>query len=386
MTDQPPHVWPAPPSAPPPYGHPFGPPALNGFALASLLVGLLCFPPLGVVFGIVALVQIARKGERGKALAVCGLTVSLVMTGVMVFAVERAAGTLFDRARAMGALEPYEDVEGELADIDEMRVGDCFNVPGGDLLDEDPFVYRIACTEVHDAEVTSSTSLSGARFPGDDELKKSVAESCWRAQDAYAMDTWALPPYAEMFYFAPSRGTWGDGDRRVLCVIGTAEQEHRGSLRTDATMLKPEQVTFLHAMNETELVLARSPEADVDDALEEYRAWARDVEQVLAAESRMLDGAKARPELAGPAGVQRERVEAARKQWRKAAGETTGDGFAEAWDRALAELPVEPEKALRAAYGLSTTVPPWLEGSEGDAPGPPGGPAGPSRKPSVEAA
>ncbi|MBT2448020.1 DUF4190 domain-containing protein [Streptomyces sp. ISL-43] len=386
MTHQPPHVWPAPPPTPPPYGYPYGPPALNGFALASLLVGLLCFPPLGVVFAVVALVQIARKGERGKALAVCGLVLSLVMTAVMVFAVERAAGTLFERARAMGAMEPYEDVEGELADIGEMRVGDCFNVPGGDLLDEDPFVYRIACTQVHDAEVTSSTSLSGARFPGEDELKKSVTESCWRAQDAYAMDTWALPPYAEMFYFAPSRGTWGDGDRRVLCVIGTAEQEHRGSLRNDAAMLKPEQVTFLHAMNETELVLARSPDADVDDALDEYRAWARDVEQALADESRMLDGAKARPELAGPAGVQRERVEAARKQWRKAVGETTGDGFADAWDRALAELPVEPEKTLRGAYGLSTTVPEWLEESEGDAPDPPGTSPGPSRRPSVEAA
>lgn len=361
MSNPPPPLWPAPQPTPPPYGHPYGPPALNGFALASLLVGLLCFPPLGVVFAIVALVQIAKKGERGRVLAVCGLVVSLVMTAVMVFAVERAADTLFHQARALGALEPYEDVEGELSDNDELRAGDCFNVPGGDLLDEDPFVYRIACARVHDAEITSSTTLSGPRFPGAEELKRSANEDCWRAQDAYAMDTWALPPYAEMFYFAPSRESWGDGDRRVVCVIGTAEQEHTGSLRKDAGMLKPEQVTFLHAMNEADQALGGSPDATVEDALAEYQAWARRVDEALAAESRMLDGAKGRPELAGPAGVQKERVDAARREWQKAARATSPDAFSEAWDRALGELPVEAEKALRGAYGLSTTVPEWLE-------------------------
>lgn len=381
MSTQPPHLWPAQPPSPfrPPYGHGYGAPPLNGFALASLLVGLLCFPPLGVVFAIVALVQIAKKGERGKALAVCGLVLSALMSLFLVFAVDRFAGTFFERVRAM---EVYEDVEGELSDIDEMRVGDCFNVPGGDLLDEDPFVYRIACTEVHDAEVTSSTTMSGARFPGEDELKKSVPQDCWKAQDAYAMDTWALPSYAEMFYFSPTRASWSDGDRRVLCVIGTAAQEHKGSLRKDAGMLEPEQVTFLLAMNDADLALSRSPEADVEDALADYRAWAREVDAALGAEARMLDGAKARPEVAGPAKAQRERVEAARREWQQAARETTAEGFYAAWDRALAAMPVETEKEVRGAYGLSTTVPEWLQDYEG---GSDGESDGPSARPSAQA-
>lgn len=372
----PPHLWPA----PPPQEHGYGPPPLNGFALASLLVGLLCFPPLGIVFGVVALLQIGRKGERGKVLAVCGLAVSVLLSGVLVLGVERAADSLFARARALGAAEPYEDVAGELTDFAELRVGSCFNVPGGDLLAEDPFVYRIACTEVHDAEVTLVHALRGPGFPGEEELRESTARECWRAQDAYAMDTWALPPYAEMFYFAPSRATWEDGDRRLVCVIGTAEQEQRGSLRKDAGMLTPDQVAFLHAMNEADLALGHAPGSGVDEALEEYRAWAREMDRVLAAEARMLDAAKARPEVAGPAGAQWERVEAARRQWRRAAEAKTGDGFVKAWDQALAELPVETEKRLRGAYGLSTTVPEWLEGSQGD------GSDAPSREPSVEQA
>ncbi|MFE2284087.1 DUF4190 domain-containing protein [Streptomyces sp. NPDC059443] len=379
MSTQPPPQWPAAP--PPPYG--YGPPALNGLALASLLVGLLCFPPLGIVFGIVALVQIAKKGERGKALAICGLAVSVAMTLVMVLVVDRTAGTLYDRVRAVRGQEPYEDVEGKLTDMADLQTGDCFNVPAGDLLAEDPFAYRIACTEVHDAEVTSSMSLSGSRFPGAEQLKQSVAEDCWRAQDEYAMDTWALPSYAGMFYFAPSRASWESGDRHEVCVIGTSEQEHRGSLRKDSWMLTLEQVVFLRAANEVDLVLGRSPGVDVRDAFQQYRSWARDVDTALAAESKVLDKAKEQPGTAGPAGVQKERVEAARQQWQKAAEAKDPEQFSAAWERALAELPVGPEKELRGAYGLSTTVPEWLEEPDG---GGSDDSSEPSPRPTVEAA
>lgn len=64
------HSWP-PPSPQPAWGPPPGygrqqPPPLNGFALASFLSGLLCFAPLGIAFGIAALVQISKNRERGR--------------------------------------------------------------------------------------------------------------------------------------------------------------------------------------------------------------------------------------------------------------------------------------------------------------------------------
>ncbi|MEU3774787.1 DUF4190 domain-containing protein [Streptomyces sp. NPDC032472] len=353
MTTPPPPHWP-----PPPDRQAYGEPPLNGFALASLLVGLVCMPPLGIVFGIVALVQIARKGERGRPLAIAGLAVSLVTSLLLVLAVDRAAGSLFDR---LDALSPYESVAGELTDIEDMRAGDCFNVPGGDLLDEDPLLYRIACTEVHEGEVTASTRLDRAgALPGGEELKKAATDACWRAQDAYAMDTWALPGYAEMFWFAPARDSWGGGARRLLCVIGTAEREHRGSLRRDAGMLKPEQVAFLRAMNEVDLALGQWPEEELDEALPAYREWARAVDRALDAEVRVLQEAADRPELAGPARAQLDEVEAARRDWQKAGEAVRPADFQDAWDRAAAALRVDTEKALRGAYGLATTVPEWL--------------------------
>lgn len=362
MSTPPPPYWPAPTPQ-----QAYREPAFNGFALASLLVGLLCLPPLGIVFGIVALVQIARRGERGRALAITGLVVSLAMTAAVVLVTDRVAGRLFDR---LDTLERFESVEGELTAIDDMRAGDCFNVPGGDLLDESPLIYRIACTEVHEGEVTSSTRFGNEAFPGGPELKKTAADACWKAQDAYAMDTWALPSYAEMFYFAPSRESWSGGDRRLLCVIGTAEQEHRGSLRKDAGMLKPEQAAFLRVMNEADLALAGGPEEDLDEALPQYRDWAREADRALAAEAQLLEGVKDQPELAGPARAQLKEVEAARAQWQRAAKATKPAEFQDAWDGASAALSVDTEKALRGAYGLSTTVPDWLaEQSGGDSGG-----------------
>ncbi|MFJ3202144.1 DUF4190 domain-containing protein [Streptomyces sp. NPDC086989] len=357
MSTPPPPHWSAPTPQPA-----YGEPALNGFALASLLVGLLCLPPLGVVFAIVALVQIARKGERGRGLAITGLAVSLVMTLVLVLVTDRVAGRLFDR---LDTIQQFEGVEGELTPADDMRAGDCFNVPGGDLFAESPFIYRIACTEVHEGEVTSSTRFAGRAFPGGPELRRAATQACWKAQDAYAMDTWALPSYADMFYFAPSRESWSGGDRRLLCVIGTADEDHRGSLRKDAGMLKPEQVAFLRVMNEADLAMGGEPEEAIDEALPRYLDWARAVDVALAAEGSLLDGAKERPELAGPARAQLKEVEAARAGWQRAARATKPAAFQDAWDEASGALSVETEKALRGAYGLATTVPDWLADQSG---------------------
>ncbi|MEU8433626.1 DUF4190 domain-containing protein [Streptomyces sp. NPDC029216] len=349
--------WP-PPSPQPGWGAPpgpAGPPPLNGFALASLLVGLLCFPPLGVVFGLVALAQTGRRGERGRVLAVFGLVVSLAMTAVLLYGVTSYARPFLERLDARPA---PEQVEGQLTDMDRLRAGDCFNVPDGDLLAETPFTYRIDCAQVHDAEVTSATTLGPGGFPGASKLKDSATDACWKAQDAYAMDTWALPDYAEMYYFAPSREDWRAGERRLMCVIGTSGQEHRGSLRKDAGMLTGDQVALLGVLNGADEALAGAPEQELDEGLAEYRTWARQVDEALASQERTLqDAVAAHPE----AGARLKELATARAQWQRAERAARPADFRQAWDAAEGALTIGTEKALRGAYGLSTRVPEWLE-------------------------
>ncbi|MFG2971843.1 DUF4190 domain-containing protein [Streptomyces sp. NPDC048331] len=360
------HSWPPPPAHPgwaPPPGYGQQPPALNGFALASLLSGLLCLPPLGIAFGIAALVQITKRGDRGKVLAIVGLVVSVVMTGALAFTAERLLSSVDDR---FDALSRYVDVEGELTDLDALRVGDCFNVPGGDLIDERPVTYRIDCARVHHGEVTAAEVLEVAEDPESRAADRTAEDTCWKAQDEYAMDTWALPEYAEMFYYAPSRESWRQGDRALVCVIGTTDEEWRGSLRKDAAMLKPEQAAFLRAANSVEFVMSRPPDSDVEDVLPEYRAWARRMDEVLGAEAKLLQGEAARPGVEKAVAAQLKEIEAARAQWQRASQAGTPEDFDKRWDRALASMSLETEQALRGAYGLSTEIPQWLEDGEGD--------------------
>lgn len=73
---------------PPPYAmYPPAPPT-NGMAIAALVVGILWMYWIGsilaVVFGHVALRQIARRGEGGRGLAIAGLTLGYVGVGILV--------------------------------------------------------------------------------------------------------------------------------------------------------------------------------------------------------------------------------------------------------------------------------------------------------------
>ncbi|MCP3755828.1 septum formation family protein [Streptomyces sp. TBY4] len=318
-----------------------------------------------------------------KLLVVWGLAVSLVMVLVAALVVPvlgRVADVFEERSGSRRAAQLREDVAGTPVDPSELRLGHCFNVAGGDLLAEAPLVYRVDCTEVHDAEVTSAASVSEPEFPGAEQMRSTAEKDCWTAQHAYAMDTWAVPAYAELYYFAPSRGSWSDGDRRIVCVIGTADREHRGSLRKDAGTLTAEQVAFLRVMNRVDTVLGEVPDGEVEDRLPWYMSWASEMDRALGAESQLLDTAMGRPELAGPAGVQRERLDVARSEWRRAGRAKSAKEFLDAWGRADAALPVEVEKALRGAYGLSARVPEWREGAGG------GGSTAPSRRPSRESA
>src|SRR5262245_49322539 len=62
-----------------PYQPGFAPAAsTNGFAIASLVLGILGVSLLGLIFGIIAMGQTKRSGQRGRGLAIAGVTLSTV--------------------------------------------------------------------------------------------------------------------------------------------------------------------------------------------------------------------------------------------------------------------------------------------------------------------
>ncbi|MFJ8730701.1 DUF4190 domain-containing protein [Streptomyces bauhiniae] len=65
---------------------PYAPPTpTNPFAIASLLTGILCcLPGVGLLLGVVALVQIRKRGQRGRAAAAIGSALSGIGLGLAV--------------------------------------------------------------------------------------------------------------------------------------------------------------------------------------------------------------------------------------------------------------------------------------------------------------
>jgi hypothetical protein len=70
--------WTVPPPPPPPQPRP-----LNTYALLSLLLSLMVFPPLGIYFARKAKQQIAETGESGIELANVGEIVGWVFTSLI---------------------------------------------------------------------------------------------------------------------------------------------------------------------------------------------------------------------------------------------------------------------------------------------------------------
>ncbi|MDQ1663085.1 MAG: hypothetical protein QOJ68_3065 [Blastococcus sp.] len=82
MTSQPPPGYGYPPPA---YGQPYsyGPPPTNPTAIAALVLAFVV-PPAGIVMGISARRQIRRTGEQGGGLALAGIILGSIATGLYV--------------------------------------------------------------------------------------------------------------------------------------------------------------------------------------------------------------------------------------------------------------------------------------------------------------
>lgn len=225
MTHAPPPSPPAgtqdatPPQPPPPGAG--GARGTNGFAIASLVLGVLGGPFLSVVFAIVALVQIRRRGQRGKGYAVAGLVLSGIWTVVAVVAVVAWLGSEAERDRATGNVVGAGSVT-----LDELRPGDCMNGIEESSLQLSADV--VPCDQPHEGEVFATFDLTTAELPPPEALVEMAETECADHLNGYASEEAAAS--LELFYFHPTEGSWSEGDRRIICVA-THPDRRTGSIR-----------------------------------------------------------------------------------------------------------------------------------------------------------
>ncbi|MGW2869308.1 DUF4190 domain-containing protein [Kitasatospora sp. NPDC001225] len=281
-----------------------GPAPTNGFAVGSLVTGLLLVAPVALVFGVLALVQINRRKERGSGMAVTGLVLGTIGTVLMALLLGAAD---FSSARAGRSGLPPKAPAGSVHWSD-LKAGDCYDSPqGGSTADGGGdetvyWVHRVACTEPHHGEVagTADLLLGAGAYPGERAARESAGRLCRQVLSGYALDQWAVPDGMEDVYLYPTEKNWASGSRYVTCAYEDREDRHRGTVRTDRSHLTAPQLAYLEAARTFNDDYLDQPEREVAEAEADYRAWARRV----ASASRTQAAVLARTGVAWPADVQ----------------------------------------------------------------------------------
>ncbi|MER6613849.1 DUF4190 domain-containing protein [Streptomyces xantholiticus] len=336
-----------------PYPRPPQPVPVNGLAITSLVVGIVCcLPPLGLILGTVALRQLRRKGGRGKGMAIAGIVLSSIST-LLVLLMVLTGGA---REAWNGFREGFEDAARSKGTGD-LRRGDCFNVPGGDLERVVVNVETVPCDEEHDAEVSGTYRLQKSDpAPGSPRGETFAEERCLDINAAYARDSWALPKDVETYYYIPTEEGWSGGDRMLTCAF--TGDALKGSLHVGPDSHDPDQLSYINAEHIVETVSSQQPEADFADDPAAYRSWARKTSGALSEQATALR-ARSWPEEASAAlGARARQFEASGRHWDLAAKAADEDTFWTHVTTAEGTLTQQARIAARDALGLSTTPPP----------------------------
>ncbi|MFF3372689.1 DUF4190 domain-containing protein [Streptomyces sp. NPDC002680] len=342
------------------------PTPVNGVAIASLVLGILCFlPALGLVLGIIALVQIRKRGERGKGMAIAGSVLSTV--GLALWALLLGTGGLSE------AWDGFKDAAEDSNSTFSLAKGDCFNSLDGSLEGYAYDVDTVPCSRAHDGEVFASFQLPAGSYPGDDRVTEIADDKCYALEDSYAMDTWAVPDDVDVYYLTPTRQSWRLGDHEVTCVFGSVETDGTltGSLRKDATTLDADQLTYLKAAQVLNKAMDSEPvEEYVEDDLPGHKEWAGRMTDALDEQIRMLTGHRFAATASPSVTALVKDLRSARVEWAKAAVATDADTFYVHYDTGYSLLDADRTVTARKALGLATTPPDYdTEGTGEDSGG-----------------
>ncbi|MFI5933344.1 DUF4190 domain-containing protein [Actinoplanes sp. NPDC051494] len=179
----------------------------NGFAIAALIFGIIGGVLLSVIFGIVGLVQIKNRGQKGRGLAITGLVLSgLWIVGIVVGVILLVAA---DNKKSA------PDYTGDIS-VTRLAVGDCLN--GLQETSAVENLPKVPCAGQHEGEVYATFELKAGAFPGLDAVTKQADDGCSDRFKAFSdTDDEAI----ELFYLHPVESTW-TLDRGVTCIATKA--------------------------------------------------------------------------------------------------------------------------------------------------------------------
>jgi hypothetical protein len=105
---------------------------------------------------------------------------------------------------------------------DDLKVGDCFNIPNGTTVKT---VEKHPCTEGHNAEVIFVGEYTdGSTYPISLSLDRFIESSCAPAFETYVKRAIDSQPELSVGYFHPTRDGWDAGDRTITCYISQPDE------------------------------------------------------------------------------------------------------------------------------------------------------------------
>ncbi|WP_189081586.1 DUF4190 domain-containing protein [Mangrovihabitans endophyticus] len=201
-----PHAYPPPPAA-----------GTNGFAIASLILGILGGVLLSVVFGVVALGQIRKRPQAGRGLAIGGLVASGCWVTATVVIVAVAALTAAGESMTNDGT-PSEAPQRDTVYVEDLKRGDCVNG-----LDETAALQElsiVSCSSTHEAEVYLVSRLAySPSWPGAGAVQERAKQMC---DDAFDTDVDDVGLRLDFLYVYPMEDSWPD-DRGVTCAVVTSD-------------------------------------------------------------------------------------------------------------------------------------------------------------------
>ncbi|WP_410661189.1 DUF4190 domain-containing protein [Amycolatopsis sp. lyj-112] len=199
---------------------PAAPAGRNGFAVAALIMGILGLCGLslifGLIFGIVALVQINRTGQTGKGMAITGIVLSLVW--VLVITV------------AALALVEKTSFNGTTPAIVALKEGDCYTTPPAYGLD----AAKVDCSAPHDGEAFATFPLTedAYGYPGGDSLAAEAKKGCEDRRLKVFGEGFSTPVEVAVGAFYPDQAAWNTGNHKAVCTMQvTGDGQLTGKLR-----------------------------------------------------------------------------------------------------------------------------------------------------------
>ncbi|WP_166021362.1 DUF4190 domain-containing protein, partial [Streptomyces chilikensis] len=350
---------------PGPYGAPAHQPSYNGLAITALVLGIVCCVPLlGVVFGVIALVQIRRTGQRGKGMAIAGVVLSALTSLLLVVSLLTGAWDDFGKEFGEGFKEGARGANVTAG----LEPGECFDEPGtpdgaSDLESYEVLdIEEVSCDGPHDGEAYARFDLPEGSYPGEDEVIGLADERCSAEVASYSIDAWKVSRHAYYTYFYPMEENWTLlDDRAVVCVFASLTEPDPLTvpLRQDKDALGTEQLAYLEPAAKVNTALARVPFDMVEDDLEGHQEWADQVAEELTGFSGAVRAHDWEPDAAPLAEKLADEVDAARGEWEKLAAADDADDFYLLWGEAELALTdgTDSAVALRGLLDLATERP-----------------------------